>query len=57
MQTDKYRSSCNHLTQTHPSDCQTEKHDSSLQRTCLHCPRVQWRSTELLLFPAAFTSL
>ena len=30
-------------TQTRPSDCQTEKHNSSLQRTHLHCSRVQWR--------------
>ncbi|MCJ8738235.1 hypothetical protein PDJAM_G00033290 [Pangasius djambal] len=28
---------------TRPSDCQMEKRDSSLQRTRLHCSRVQWR--------------
>jgi hypothetical protein len=25
------------------SDCQMVKHDSSLQRKCFHCSRVQWR--------------
>ncbi|CAI9598833.1 unnamed protein product [Staurois parvus] len=40
MQSVKYPSPGNHLTQTRPSDCQTEKHDSSLQRTHLHCSRV-----------------
>ena len=43
MNSDKYRSPGNHQTQTHPSDCQMEKRDSSLQRTRLHCSRVQWR--------------
>ena len=43
MQSDKYRSPGNHQTQTCPSDCQMEKRDLSLQRTCLHCSRVQWR--------------
>jgi len=33
----------NRKTQTRPSDCQTEKCDSSLQRTRLHCSRVQWQ--------------
>ncbi len=42
MQSDKYRSPGNHQTQTRPSDCQMEKRDSSLQRTRLHCSRVQW---------------
>ncbi|XP_051540168.1 uncharacterized protein LOC127432786 isoform X2 [Myxocyprinus asiaticus] len=42
MQSDKYRSPGNRQTQTRPSDCQMEKHDSSLQRTHLHCSRVQW---------------
>ncbi|CAI9568205.1 unnamed protein product [Staurois parvus] len=37
MQSGKYRSPGNHQTQTRPLD-------SSLQRTCLHCSRVQWRS-------------
>ena len=31
IQSDKYCSSGNHQTQTGPSDCQMEKHDSSLQ--------------------------
>ena len=44
MQSDKYRFPGNRQTQTHPSDCQMEKHDSSLQRTRLHCSRVQWQS-------------
>ncbi|XP_051526065.1 uncharacterized protein LOC127424703 [Myxocyprinus asiaticus] len=43
MQSDKYRSPGNRQTQTRPSDCQMEKRDSSLQRTRLHCSRVQWR--------------
>ena len=43
MQSDKYRCPGNRQTQTRPSDCQMEKHDSSLQRTRLHCSRVQWR--------------
>jgi len=43
MQSGKYRSPGNSQTQTRPSDCQTEKRDSSLQRTRLHCSRVQWR--------------
>ncbi|CAI9550004.1 unnamed protein product [Staurois parvus] len=42
MQTGKYRSPGNCQIQTHPSDCQTEKIDLSLQRTCLHFSRVQW---------------
>uniref|UniRef100_A0A8C5N3A7 Reverse transcriptase domain-containing protein n=1 Tax=Leptobrachium leishanense TaxID=445787 RepID=A0A8C5N3A7_9ANUR len=42
MQSDKYRSPGNRQTQTPPSDCQMEKHDSTLQRTRLHCSRVQW---------------
>ncbi|CAI9621784.1 unnamed protein product [Staurois parvus] len=33
MQSGKYRSPGNQQTQTRPSDCQTEKRDSSLQRT------------------------
>ncbi|CAI9553889.1 unnamed protein product [Staurois parvus] len=37
MQSGKYRSPGNRQTQTSPSDCQTEKHDLSLQRTRLHC--------------------
>ena len=44
MQSDKYRSPGNHQTQTLPSDYQMEKCDSSLQRTFLHCSRVQWLS-------------
>ena len=39
----KYRSPGKRKTQTPPSDCQREKRDSSLQRTRLHCSRVQWR--------------
>ncbi|CAI9577210.1 unnamed protein product [Staurois parvus] len=42
MQSGKYCSPENRQTQTRPSDCQTEKRDLSLQRTCLHCSRVQW---------------
>ncbi|CAI9610549.1 unnamed protein product [Staurois parvus] len=37
MQSGKYHSPGNHQTQTCPSDCQTEKRDSSLQRRFLHC--------------------
>ncbi|CAI9560568.1 unnamed protein product [Staurois parvus] len=43
MQSGKYRSPGNCQTQTRPLDCQTEKRDWSLQRTHLHCSRVQWR--------------
>jgi len=43
MQSGKCRSPGNRQTQTRPSDCQTENRDSSLQRTHLHCSRVQWR--------------
>ncbi|CAI9610784.1 unnamed protein product, partial [Staurois parvus] len=43
MQSGKYRSPGHRQTQTHPSDCQTEKRDWSLQRTRLLCSRVQWR--------------
>ena len=43
MQSGKYRSPGNRQTQIRPLDCQTEKRDSSLQRTRLHCSRVQWR--------------
>ena len=43
MQSDKYRSPGNHQTQTHPSDCQMEKRNSSLQRMRLYCSRVQWQ--------------
>ena len=42
-QLDKYCSPGNRQTQTSPSDCQMERRDSSLQRTGLHCSRVQWR--------------
>ncbi|CAI9556876.1 unnamed protein product, partial [Staurois parvus] len=45
MQLGKYRSPGNRQTQTCPSDCQTEKRDLSLQRTRLHCSRVQWWRT------------
>uniref|UniRef100_A0AAR2JQE6 Uncharacterized protein n=1 Tax=Pygocentrus nattereri TaxID=42514 RepID=A0AAR2JQE6_PYGNA len=43
MQSVSYRSPGNHQTQTHTSDFHTEKPDSSLQRTCLHCSRVEWQ--------------
>ena len=43
MQSHKYGSPGNLQTQTGPSDCQMEKRDWSLQRTRLHCSRVQWR--------------
>jgi len=43
IQSDKYCSPGNHQTQTHPSDCQMEKRDLSLQRMRLHCSRVQWQ--------------
>ncbi|CAI9612571.1 unnamed protein product [Staurois parvus] len=49
MQSGKYRSPGNRQTQTHPSDCQTEKQDSSPQRTHLHCSRVQWRLASVFL--------
>ncbi|CAI9595168.1 unnamed protein product, partial [Staurois parvus] len=48
-QSGKYRSPGNHQNQTHPLDCQTKKHDLFLQRTCLHCSRVQWCFTPLHL--------
>ncbi|CAI9535290.1 unnamed protein product [Staurois parvus] len=57
MQSGKYCSPGNHQTQTCPSDYKTENRDSSLQRTRLHCSRVQWRVAELLLFPVASTLL
>ncbi|CAI9538430.1 unnamed protein product [Staurois parvus] len=41
MQSGKYHS-VNRQTQIRPLDCQTEKRDWSLQRTCLHCSRAQW---------------
>ncbi|CAI9541322.1 unnamed protein product [Staurois parvus] len=43
MQSGKYHSPGNCQTQTHPLDFQTKKCDLSLQRTCLHCSRVQWQ--------------
>ena len=43
MQPDKNGSPGNRQTQTPPSGCQMEKRDWSLQRTRLHCSRVQWR--------------
>ena len=43
MQSGKYCSSGNRQTQTLSSDCQKKKRDSSLQKTRLHCSRVQWR--------------
>ncbi|CAI9613314.1 unnamed protein product, partial [Staurois parvus] len=43
MQSGKYRSPGNCQTQTCPSDSQTEKRDWPIQRTCLHCSRVQWQ--------------
>ncbi|CAI9619348.1 unnamed protein product, partial [Staurois parvus] len=43
MQSGKHRSPGNRQTQTCLSDCQTENRDLALQRTCLHCSRVQWR--------------
>ncbi|CAI9535615.1 unnamed protein product [Staurois parvus] len=42
MQSGKFRSPGKRQTQTRPSDCQTEKCNPSLQRTRLHCSRVQW---------------
>ena len=42
MQSDKFCSLGNLQTQTRSSDCQMEKCYSSLQRTRLHCSRVQW---------------
>ncbi|CAI9610907.1 unnamed protein product, partial [Staurois parvus] len=43
IQLGKYCSPGNRQSQTRPSDYQTEKRDSSLQRTCFHCSRVQWQ--------------
>ncbi|CAI9559962.1 unnamed protein product [Staurois parvus] len=43
MKSGKYHFPGNRQTQTRPSDCQTEKHDWLLQRTHLHCSRVQWQ--------------
>ncbi|CAI9547317.1 unnamed protein product [Staurois parvus] len=55
MQSGKSRSPGKSQTQTRPSDCQTEKRDSSLQITRLHCSRVHpvvaWR---LLVVPSCF---
>lgn len=42
LHSEKYCSPANCKNQTHPSYCQTEKPDSSLQRTRLHCAGVQW---------------
>ncbi|CAI9601826.1 unnamed protein product [Staurois parvus] len=53
MQSGKYRSPGTCQTQTRPSDCQTEKSDSSLPRTCLHFSRVQWQ----LLYTTASDAL
>ncbi|CAI9569526.1 unnamed protein product [Staurois parvus] len=53
MQSGKYCSPGNRQTQTRLLECQ--KHDLSLQRTYLHCSRVQWWLAELLLFPVAST--
>ncbi|KAI4884676.1 hypothetical protein NFI96_030823 [Prochilodus magdalenae] len=44
VQSDQYRSPGDSQTQTGPLDRQMEKHDWSLQRTRLHCSRVQCRS-------------
>ncbi|CAI9588545.1 unnamed protein product [Staurois parvus] len=55
MQSDKYRSPGNRQTQKHLSDCQTERHDWSLQRTCLHCSRVQWPlASTVAVVPSCF---
>ncbi|CAI9555356.1 unnamed protein product [Staurois parvus] len=56
MHSVKYCSLGNCQTQTHPLDCQTEKCNSTLQRTSLHCCRIQWLLAELL-FPVASTLL
>ncbi|CAI9586590.1 unnamed protein product [Staurois parvus] len=53
MQSGKNHSPGNCQTQTLPSDCQTEKHDWSLQTTRLHCTRVQWRPLSFV-FPICF---
>ncbi|CAI9614873.1 unnamed protein product [Staurois parvus] len=42
MPSGKYPFPGNRQTQTRSSDCQTEKYDSSLHRTHIHCSRVQW---------------
>ncbi|CAI9593530.1 unnamed protein product, partial [Staurois parvus] len=44
-----------HQTQARRSDCQTEKCDLSLQRTCLHALESSGSMATLLLFPVAFT--
>ncbi|CAI9560498.1 unnamed protein product [Staurois parvus] len=49
MQSGTYCSPGNRHTQTRLSNYQTEKRDSSLQRTRLHCSRVQWRHLYALL--------
>ncbi|CAI9591146.1 unnamed protein product [Staurois parvus] len=41
MQSGKYHSPDNLQTQTHPSDCQTEKYDWSASNT-LHCTWCTW---------------
>ncbi|CAI9559219.1 unnamed protein product, partial [Staurois parvus] len=58
-QSGEYRSPGNRQTQTRPLDCQTEKPDSSLQKTRLHCSRVQcWHLLRtVLMFPVASTLL
>ena len=43
MHSGRLRSPGIRLTQICPLDCQILKRDSSLQRTCFHCYRVQWR--------------
>jgi hypothetical protein len=43
MHSDRWRSPGNRRTQIHLSDCQIVKRDSSLQRRCFHCSRVQWQ--------------
>ncbi|CAI9548336.1 unnamed protein product [Staurois parvus] len=57
MQSGKYHSPGNRQTQTCSGDCQTEKCDTSIQRTHLHCSRDQSCMAELLLFPVASTLL
>ncbi|CAI9613169.1 unnamed protein product [Staurois parvus] len=55
MQSGKYCSPGNPQTQTHPSDCQTEKRDSLLQRTRLHCSRIHCSSIQrFAVVPSCF---
>ncbi|CAI9567842.1 unnamed protein product [Staurois parvus] len=54
MQSGKYCYPGNHQMQTCPLDFLSEKHDSLLQRTRIHCSRVQWRRALWPVVPSCF---